>query len=353
MVLYGSLTNAKPAAVGDAFEGTTDLVIETVVKDHEWLGKRKVITLDRYVPPPVEGKWKYLVFCDIFKGKVDPYRGLAVKEGSDLPRYLKGALEVRDAKPATRLAFFFDFLDNADLEVSTDAFLEFARADYKDLRPYYEGLRQNKKQVARIAGWLRDPRLFGARVGSYALMLGHCGGAEDAALLRGLLEDPDHRLITGIDGVLAGYILLEPKEGWKYLLSVLENPRTEFNYRWSALRTARFFLDNRLDVVSKKDGLDAVTLLIEDKDMGDMAIEELRKRGCVELMDRILGLQDRPVFKVAIVRRAVLRFALEFQGKNAQAAAYVKAQREKDPDGVREAEELLQLEKQVPAPGGK
>src|SRR5262245_36611540 len=49
MVLYGKLTNAKPGN-GD-FGGTTDLVIEAIVKKHEILGdKPTIVTLPRYVP---------------------------------------------------------------------------------------------------------------------------------------------------------------------------------------------------------------------------------------------------------------------------------------------------------------
>src|SRR5436305_12944893 len=69
MVLYGSLANAR------ATEQTTDLVIETVIKDHSARAGRKVLTLERYVEPPRDGKHKVLAFLDVFKNKVDPYRG--------------------------------------------------------------------------------------------------------------------------------------------------------------------------------------------------------------------------------------------------------------------------------------
>src|SRR6202011_2215677 len=79
---------------------------------------------------------RYVLFCDLFRGKIDPYRGLALKTGSKLPEYLRGALELAEKKKSgqERLRFFFDYLDNSDLEISNDAYKEFGNADYKDYR---------------------------------------------------------------------------------------------------------------------------------------------------------------------------------------------------------------------------
>src|SRR6266436_2308389 len=68
MILWGTPTNPQldPAA---EFRGTTDLQIETVVKDHAFLAGRKTITLNRYISVDAKNPVKYLVFCDIFNGK--------------------------------------------------------------------------------------------------------------------------------------------------------------------------------------------------------------------------------------------------------------------------------------------
>src|SRR6516162_9054927 len=61
MILFGRLTNAR-LDPNDVNSGTTDLEIETVVKPHEILAGRKVLTLKRYLPLGKENK--FLVFCD-------------------------------------------------------------------------------------------------------------------------------------------------------------------------------------------------------------------------------------------------------------------------------------------------
>src|SRR5262249_1706461 len=133
-IVFGTLQNPKfdPA---DTFRGTTELKIETVVKSHEYLKGKDTITLNRYIPLDPKAPAKYLVFCDVFNGKLDAYRGVALKPDSKIAEYLQGALKVKDQDAPTRLAYFFNYLDSPDLDISNDAYGEFANADYKDYRP--------------------------------------------------------------------------------------------------------------------------------------------------------------------------------------------------------------------------
>src|SRR5262249_37416040 len=94
MVLYGTLQNAKPEPNGFG-DGTTDLAIEAVIKRNDILGDQKVITLNRYVPVDKEKKYKFVIFCDVYKGKIDPYRGIQVKADCNIAAYLDGALKVK------------------------------------------------------------------------------------------------------------------------------------------------------------------------------------------------------------------------------------------------------------------
>jgi len=346
MVLYGTLSNTDPTPKADAPDGTTDLKVEMIIKGHDILKKvmtkGQVLTLNRPVPLANDGKYKFLVFCDVFKGRVDPYRGMAVLADSDMPRYLKGAAEHKSSSVDKRLRFFFDYLDNVDPEVSNDAYKEFANADYKDYRDMAKDLPADK-----IAGWLRDSRTPAFRLGLYASMLGHCGKEEHVSLLRHLLDDPEKKTATGVDGILAGYLLLKPKEGWQYLNGILGDARREFMQRYAALRTLRFFWDYRSDVVSKKDLMEGVARLLEQKDITDLAIEDLRKWQCWDLTDRILSLCNKEAYEIPIVRRAILRFCLG--SPKPEAARYVEQQRKKDAQGVADAEELLKLEQPAPA----
>jgi hypothetical protein len=341
MVLFGTLTNARLNPNGGFGQGATDLKIEEVLKKNDILGEKKVITLPRYVPTD-NNKTKFLIFCDVFQGKIDPYRGVPVKADSDMVKYLKGALAVKDKDISTRLRFFFDYLDNPDLEISNDAYKEFANASYND---YHDMAK--KLPAHRIAKWLQDPETPSFRFGLYASMLGHCGTEKDAALLRKLLDDPEKRMNSGVDGMLAGYTLLKPKEGWEYIKGILKDPKKEFMLRYAALRAVRFFHDSRPDVIGKKELVEGVCLLLDQSDVADLAIEDLRKWGYWAAAGRILGLSDKKSHDVPIVRRAILRYALSCPDK--KAAAFVATMRQKDAETVKDVEELLKLETTQPA----
>jgi hypothetical protein len=343
MVVVGTPTNARlndPAGL----DGTTDITIEKVIKSHESLihddGKVKTIQVNKYIPP--DKKYKFLLFIDVYKGKNDPYRGVAVKADFDIATYLEGAVAVKDAKPTKRLAYFFKYLDSPEIDVSNDAYKEFGYADYKDYRDMAKDLPPDT-----LAKWLKDPNTPSFRFGLYASMLGHCGKAEHAKLLHEMLEDK--KVTSGVDGILAGYVLLQPEEGWKYVRDLLKDEKKEFTQRYAALRTARFFHDSRPDVISHTKVIGAVALLLDQSDIADLAIEDMRKWGCWDMTEKVLELYGKSSHDVPIIRRSILRFALaasnpKLEKPDAKAVAFVADLRKKDPEMVEQAEELLRLE---------
>jgi hypothetical protein len=343
MILYGRLTNAR-LDPNDVNAGSTDLIIETVVKSHEILGDKKQLTLPRYLPQEKENQYKYLVFCDVFKGTLDPYRGVAVKADSRIAQYLKGALAVKDKDTPTRLRYFFDYLDDSDVEVSNDAYMEFGNADYKDYHPVAE-----KVAADKIAKWLTDPNTPPSRLGLYGSMLGHCGKSEHGQLLRTLLDDPQRQYTSGIDGILAGYVMLRPKEGWQYVTDLIKDPKKDFLLRYAALRTTRFFHDYRPDLVSVKDVIAAVTILLGQKDIADLAIEDLRKWEDWGAADRVLDLWGLASHDVPIIRRSIIKYALSCPKDNKRVAAFIAERRKENSALLDDLEELLRMEAPKPA----
>ncbi len=337
MVLYGTLKNAKLDPNGEFGQGTTELHIETVIKKHDILGDKKMIVLPRYVPSDKDKPAHFLIFCDVFKGKIDPYRGVPLKEGSDMVRYLTGLMKLKEKDVAGRLRFAFDFLDNADVEVSNDAYKEFGNADYKDYRDLAKTLPPEK-----IAKWLEDPNTPPFRFGTYGSLLGHCGTEKHADLLRAMLDDPMKRVTSGVDGILAGYVMLKPKEGWEYVRGIAGNAKKDFLFRYNALRTMRFFWDFRPDVIRKEELQKGVELLLDQGDIADIPIEDLRKWKRWDALDRIIALMDRDSHQAPIVRRAIVKFAMSCPDK--KAADFVKQMRAKDAEFVADVEEVLKLE---------
>lgn len=349
-ILFGTLGNPKrdpndPTAFN---KGTTDLAVELVIKDHDMIKGKKTVTIPRYVPPDGKNN-KYLVFFNVFNGQLDPYRGEAVPADSKLPEYLKGAMEVRQKDVATRLRFFFDYLEDPDVVVSTDAYSEFGYAEYKDVREI-----AGKLPAATLLKWLKDPNTRGSRFGLYGLLLGHGGKPEDAKAIRALLDDKERSYTSGLDGVVAGYILLDPKAGWEYLTGLVKAPNAEFPVKYAALKTVRFFWEYRPDVIPNAQVLDLMKVMVADPDIADMPIEDLRKWKQWELTPLILGYAAKESHNgTPIVVRAITKFAIMASWadpKNEAAAAFVAEARKKDAKRVQFLEEVLKDEVKASAP---
>lgn len=339
MVLFGQLVDPNEKAE------TTDLLVEAIVKDHPARAGRLRLTLSRYYHPALlPAGDRFLVFCDLHRGKIDPYRSTQVKKESKLAAYLGAARSVKNVSHPKRLRFFFDYLDHPEQEISADAYKEYGNASYPDVASMARDL-----PVKQVERWLLDPDTPRIRFGLYGLLLGHCGKEEQARLLRKVLDDPRTDDLLGSDGILAGYVLLSPKEGWSYLSGILRDPGRGLTRRYAVLRVVRFFLDYRTDVVPTPQLLEGVWQLLEQSDVADLAIEELRRRGTWQRTGLILGLHDRPSHSSQMIRRAILDYALA--GRTAPDAevrtrceTFVAQRREKSPDLVAQREEQLRRE---------
>jgi hypothetical protein len=349
-ILYGTLSNAQrdPNDPNAFNKGTTDLTIELVIKSHDMVKDKKKVTIPRYVPPDGKNN-KYLVFFNIFNGQLDAYRGESVPADSKLPDYLKGALEVRQKDTITRLRYFFDFLESEDIVISSDAYSEFGYADYKEVREIGP-----KLPAATLLKWLKDANTRGSRLGLYGLLLGHCGKTEDAKAIRALLDDKDRAFTSGLDGVLTAYILLDAKAGWEYLTGLMKDGDKEFPVKYAALKTVRFFWEFRSDVIAHAKSVEAMKYLMDDADIADMPIEDMRKWKVWDSTPLILSYASKETHSgTPIIMRAVLKFAIVAawaDPKNKAAAEFVSAARAKDPKRVQFLEEVLKDEMKATAP---
>ena len=347
-ILFGTLGNQKPDPKDPgSSKGTTDMTIDAIVKSHALVKDKKVFVIPRYVPPDQKA-YKYMVFFNVVNGDVDPYRGVAVGTDSKLPEYVKGALEVRQKDIVTRLKYFFNYLESNEIEISADAYNEFAVAEYKEVAEIAP-----KLPADTVLKWLKDPNTRASRYGLYGLILGHSGKAENAKALRTLLDDPERKFSSGLDGMLMGYTLLDKKAGYEYVQKLIADSNSEFLVKHAALKTLRFFWEYRPDVLTKKELLDGMAGLMVHPDIADMPIDDLRKWKAWEMTDAVLAYAKLESHNtLPINRRSILKFALAASWadpKNAAAMAFVEQARKDDPERVKLIEELLKDEAK-PAP---
>ncbi len=344
MVLYGHFEKPRITNAG-LDQGESDFVIEDTLKTHEILKGKKSITMPRYI---TDAKSKFVIFCEVYNGKIDAYKGVQLVHGGEMLKYVEGCLKLKGKTPSERLRFAFDFLNSAETEVALDAYREYARADYREYKDMAK-----KLPAATISGWLKDPKTPPFRYGLYASLLGHCGNAKDAEFLMDMILDPEKQKGSGLHGLLAAYTMLEPEKGWTFLKSLVADSEKPFLFRYQGLQTMRFMWENRPDLVNKDDAaarkeiVSGVAGIINATDMADFAIEDLRKWKRWEYADQVLDLFGQKKYNAPIIRKAVLRYAL--QCPTPRAMAFVKEQVTRDREWVEETRELLELET-TPAP---
>jgi hypothetical protein len=341
-VLYGVPSNPQVKREADGREiSTTDFTITDVVKNDAFLKNKKTLTFSKYIPPSTTGPEKFIVFCSVSNNEVDSYLFISSKDEA-LVKYLKEAIQLDEKQVAKRLYFYFNHLDHFDLEISQDAFKEFAKADYADVVKMVKEFGGDSMRK-RLQGWLKDPNTAQYRFGLIGLMLGLCGEKTDSEVFLSVLNDPEKSLLTGIDGLLAGFILLDKDAGWKYTMNLV-NGEKDFNKRYAALRTVRFLQDTHMGHVSQEELLGAMEQFLGQGDISDLAIEDLRKWKQWKYTKRIIELGKTDSHAAPIVQRAILRYMLCATGDQA-ATDYVAAIRKEHPERIKDAQEILELEK--------
>jgi hypothetical protein len=335
-VVVGTLTN--PRLVGD--NGFTDIAIEDVVKNDPALGKGKTVTLPRWTPVDPKKPMRVMVFCDVFEGKIDPFRGVNLR-GKDMAAYLKGALALDDRDRVASLLYYFAYIDSTDTDVAADAFLEFAKATDAEI-----GAVGPKLDPAKIRKLLADPKTPAERLGVFAFLLGACGTKADANTLAALIDKSDERTTTALSGVLGGLIEMRPEDGWKRAVAILEDPKRPYQDKLAVLGTLRFFHAFR-PVEHRKQILAGMAAVVAQGDMADMAIEDLRRWQWWDLTKHILSQYGQRTHAAPLVKNAILRYALCCP--DAESAAFIKAVEATESAAVKDVRESLAFERPAPA----
>jgi hypothetical protein len=330
-VVCGTL--AKPQLNGTTGAGTTELVIDRVLKGDPRLKGVPALTLPRYfsVLNPKEPPRFIALFDDklAFVGGRTEYT----------PAFLDFLLASDAVKGKSRLqalAHFAKYLDSADPAVADDAFLLFAQANDREILAAASTL---KPDVFRKL--VKEPRLEPERLSLFAFLLGATGTPADADLLAPLLAKPDDRTAKALEGILAGYILRRPKEGWAWIDTMLSDKRQSFVTRWGAVRAVRFLYTAdpehyRVPV------LHALGLMIPNGELADVAVTNLQKWKMWDHTALILKQYGKSSHSAPIIRNSILRYAMACPLPEAR--QFIELRRKQEPLTIRELEEDLAFE---------
>jgi hypothetical protein len=331
MILFGTLQNPK---LIQGATGSTELHISNVLRSDPALGGRKMIEIPRYFPvtdknnPP-----RFLVFCDIFMNRIDAYRGVPLKSADSLA-YVKKVLAMDNKDPVNNLVFFFKYMDHPEKELATDAYMEFAKAGDSLI-----GQVAGKLPVARLRELVRSETTTSEKLALFAFMLGVAGTEADASELKRMLADGSERIGNAHDGILCGLMNIKPKEGWEIAQGILRDGRKSFQQRLSVVRAVRFFHGWQPEKY-RAQIQQALEIMIVQGELGDLAIEDMRRWQLWDRTRDILALFGKKGYNTPIMKGAVIRYALSCP-RDAAVAQFLADRRKDEPDILKDCEEQL------------
>jgi hypothetical protein len=333
VVVYGKLSNARLNPDGT---GLTDLQIESILKERVSLKGLATLTIPRYIPASANEPLHFLMFGDVVKGRLEFVYGRTSKDPS-LVKYINGLKDFTPNDAAKALPYFIRHLDYPSAEIATDAFLELAKAEDADIARAAPLM-----DAARLRKLLASPDTPQERIGLFGYILGACGNESDAKFLRQLIDSGTERFREGIGGLLAGYIVREPKAGWELANRMLADDKRSFIERYAVVGTMRFFQAAHPNEV-KSQICQAYGAVLAQPDLADVVTEDLRRWRWWDLTTQVLAKYSLPGYETPIVQRAIIRYALSCP--KPEAGAFVSKMKLKSPELIAEIAEGLERDK--------
>ncbi|HUY33745.1 MAG TPA: hypothetical protein VMV69_13425 [Pirellulales bacterium] len=249
------------------------------------------------------------------------------------------ALPTLAEKGPERLAFFQEFLEDPEAMLATDAYDEFARAPYAEVKEL--GSQMHRE---RILAWIKDPNVSPSRRRLYLTMLGICGQDEDVPVLEQMLKSPDRQVRVALDAIIACYVILKGSDSLPLVEELfLKDEQAEYIDTYSAI-TALRFLGQESDVVPKARLMEGLRHILDRPKLADLVIPDLARWQDWSVMDKLAQLFKDADEQSSWVRVPVVNYLRACP--KPEAKKHLEELAKIDPDAVKRANSFF------PVPGG-
>jgi hypothetical protein len=310
-----ALEGAGVIAVGDTVEIKTDVPLQS--------GDLAILLAASDEDDAPRDAWRWSVM------KVDPASYL----------YFSKTPSTR-VPAAARLDYFLPFLDHENADVANDAFAEIGRAPLEAVESVSHG-----EIVPRLREWILDDALPDDRRGGYGLMLGltkdPADRAKNAAVLREAIDRESVDFRAGFDGMLAGYLLLEPDSALKLIEErFIASPDARPGDTRHALAALRFCIEYARGP-ERDEVLKVMRQVLPREAFSAEVVTDLARWKDWKPLDEIVKLYDKPGDEDPQLRRAVIGYLKACPLPTAQ--THLDRLRTADPEGVKALERRLSL----------
>ena len=191
-----------------------------------------------------------------------------------------------EAKSIDRLTYFLSFLEHTDGLVAADAWGEFAKSEYGDIKSLKDSFDNEKLRT-----WIADAATSPERLSLYGLMLGMSGTASDAEFLQqqiGLPQGEDLRF--GCEGLMGGLLVLSGEKGLTFLEdSRLKNSAVPTFEVYAVVQAVQFLWNHEPEAIGKQRLRRDIHPLLQREELREIAIIDLARWEDWALVDKLSG----------------------------------------------------------------
>lgn len=212
-------------------------------------------------------------------------------------------LDALPEKGPERLAFFQTYLEDADQLLSRDAYDEFARAPYSEVK----GL-GDKMDHGQLLAWIKNPDTQLNRKRLYMVMLSACGDSDDLPMLEQMLRSEDRKTRSGLDAMLGCYLMLAGKDGMTLVEDLfLKNSKADYADVYAAIMALRF-LGTETQTIPRARILEGFHTLLDRPELADLVIPDLARWEDWSQAERLVKLFQEADKKSSGVRVPIVNY---------------------------------------------
>jgi hypothetical protein len=202
-----------------------------------------------------------------------------------------------------RLEFFQDYLEDQDEMLARDAYDEFAKAPYADVKKLVD-----KMDHDQLVEWIQSTEIPVSRRRLYVTMLGVCGSEADTPMLEQMLRSEDRNVKAGLDALIACYLMLKGPEGMPLVEELfLKNESAEYADTYAAIMALRFH-GTESDVIGRPRLLEGLRHMLGRPQLADLVIPDLARWEDWSVKDRLVELFKEADEESSWVRVPVINY---------------------------------------------
>jgi len=288
---------------GDGSQGNTSYQVVQVSRGAA-IGIEKGSTIrTRPYRPRIAGQLALILGTRSRGGTIE--WGLPREVNSEFFNYIVRA-PARDAEPGERLLYYLPYLEHPNPAIAADCFLELSEFSINQFAAHAADLPRDALRKAIV-----NPDLNPARRSLFGLMLGLCGDSTDSGLLIDQIAEPAQELRIGLEGVIAGYVMLTGETGLEDIERLkLHNKEADGSEVYSALMAVRYLRNSGLSEISPERLQKALGTLIERPEFTDTVIFDLIRWKDWSIQARLMKLYGDGEYNVRSIKRAIIQYMI-------------------------------------------